>query len=39
VITLCAVLGLIRNSVLSVRTEGNGWPGRNWPDTKAFLAA
>ena len=37
--TLCAVLGLIFSVVLSERTEGNGSPGRIWPETKAFLAA
>lgn len=36
---LWAVLGFILRSLLRVRTEGNGSPGRSWPEIMAFLAA
>jgi len=39
VITLWAVLGLIFSALLSTRTDGNGSPGRIWPEMTAFLAA
>ena len=37
--TLCAVLGWIFRSAASVRTDGNGWPGRSSPLTNARVAA